>query len=213
MHDIQRKILDLAKNQNLDELGLRSIGRRIGVDHPQKVKFHIEQLQRKGLLEITPEGELRAVETETSGGLLNIPILGRANCGEPLVVADQQILGFLKLSPSVLGSESVRERVFALKAIGNSMNRAFIKGSAVNDGDYVLVDSELTEPQSGSYVVASYEGGANIKKYVRTPEGHVMLVSESSEEHPPIILSSKDDLDFRINGTVERVISMLPAIA
>lgn len=208
---IQSKILDLAKVENLDELGLREIGRRIGVEHPQKVKFHLEQLQRKGFLGIGEDGVLRLVQGKL-GNLYNVPILGRANCGEPLARADQQILGFLKVSPSILGSEAVRERIFAVKAVGNSMNRAFVRGNAINDGDYVLVDSEITEPEPGSYVVASIDGGANIKKYVRDQAGNVMLASESSEEHPPIVISPDDTTDLRINGVVKQVISMLPAV-
>jgi SOS-response transcriptional repressor LexA len=211
MHEIQRKIIDLAQTEDLDELGLRGIGRRIGVDHPQKVKFHLEQLQRKGFFEIDEIGRLRPVKAQTTSGLINVPILGRANCGEPLAVADQQLLGFLKLTGSVLDAHE-RESTFAVKATGNSMNRAFVGGTAINDGDYVLVDSEDIDAEGGKYVVATVDGGAVIKKFVRAPDGLIMLVSESSEEHPPIVIDERDSAGLKINGTVRRVISMLSAV-
>lgn len=210
MHEIQRKILDLAQTEDLDELGLRGVGRRIGVDHPQKVKFHLEQLQRKGFFEIDDIGRLRPTAAQGAGAFINVPILGRANCGEPLAAADQQLLGFLKLTSSVLDAHE-RESTFAVKAVGNSMNRAFVSGTAINDGDYVLVDSDDIEANGGKYVVATVDGGAVIKKFVRAPDGLVMLVAESSEEHPPIVIDQRDSAGIKINGTVRRVISMLSA--
>ena len=50
IHEIQTKILEVAKVNDLNKLGYRKIGKLIGVDHPQKVKHHIMQLQKKGLL-------------------------------------------------------------------------------------------------------------------------------------------------------------------
>ncbi len=209
MHEIQRKILELASAENISQMGLREIGRKIGVDHPQKVKFHLEKLQTKGFLEADDFGGLKAVQHESTGLLISIPVLGRANCGEPLARTDGPALGYLKVSPSVLDSNE--QSMFAIKAVGNSMNRAYIDGRAINDGDYVLVDGDAREPDSGDYVLASLDEGATLKKFVRNSD-QIMLAAESSEEHPPIIVDESDQSPAVINGTVKRVISMLAAV-
>jgi len=49
-HPTQKAILKLAKKQSLKGLGLRRIGKLIGVNHPQKVKHHLMRLVKNGLL-------------------------------------------------------------------------------------------------------------------------------------------------------------------
>lgn len=205
MHPIQQKLLDLARHEELDNMSLRAIAKRIGEDHPQKIKFHIEQLSKKGFIDVDENGSYHV--SRPSGNLIQLPILGRANCGEALAWADEQLLGFLKLSPSVVSEE--RNETFIVKAVGNSMNRCSVNGMAINDGDYVVISGDDTIPSSGEYILATVDGKANIKKYVRTPDGLILLVSESSEENPPIVVDPRDKDSFIINGKVIRVISML----
>ena len=52
MHLVQQKLLELARTTNLAQLTLRDIAARIGIPDgsPQKVKHHLQQLQKKGLL-------------------------------------------------------------------------------------------------------------------------------------------------------------------
>jgi len=42
---IQKKLLKLVQKEDIGLLTLREIGRRIGVDHPQTVKYHLLKLQ------------------------------------------------------------------------------------------------------------------------------------------------------------------------
>lgn len=50
MHPTAVKILELSKTIDLGTLKLREIGRRVGIDHPQKIAHHIGQLEKKGYL-------------------------------------------------------------------------------------------------------------------------------------------------------------------
>lgn len=52
MHETQVKLLSLIEKMGIDKvkaLNLRHTGELINVNHPQKVKHHIEQLKKKGL--------------------------------------------------------------------------------------------------------------------------------------------------------------------
>ena len=48
MHQIQQQLLQLAAKKNLGSMSLREIGALINVPAPQKVKHHLEQLEKKG---------------------------------------------------------------------------------------------------------------------------------------------------------------------
>ena len=86
------------------------------------------------------------------------------------------------------------------------MDRANIFGKSVTEGDYLLIDSNRTNPQDGDYVLSITDGCANIKKfkYDQTNE-RIVLFSESTKEYPPIYIH-KDD-DHLINGLVVSVIN------
>jgi len=48
MHEIQQQLLSLAREKNLGQYTLREIGSFIGERSPQKVKHHLQQLEKKG---------------------------------------------------------------------------------------------------------------------------------------------------------------------
>ena len=52
MHEIQQKLLKLAREKNLGQYTLREIGSFIGERSPQKVKHHLQQLEKHGLITI-----------------------------------------------------------------------------------------------------------------------------------------------------------------
>ena len=206
MHKIQKAILDLASKKDLGRMTLREIGGCIGEEHPQKVKHHLGQLKLKGFL--TAESK---PETPSAGGfklnklgLLSIPILGAANCGEAQMYADESFEGFLQVSPGMVPR---KKGLFAIKAVGSSMNRANVGGKTIEDGDFVIVDRTDRKPKDGDYVLSIIGGQANIKKFIRDRENNqVILLSESSQELPPIYIHPQDLPDYMINGKVVRII-------
>lgn len=202
MHDIQKRLLEASRRKSFKGLTLREIGDLIGLNHPQLIKHHLSQLIKKGLL----DNKYRSSNTGYSWGmnLLSIPILGSANCGEPTRLAEENLEGYLKVSSSLLPRTRSGE-LFALKAVGDSMNKARINNTPVDDGDYAVIDSQNRSPRNGDYVVSIIDGAANIKKYSFDEHKKlVYLLSESTKDYPPIVIRSEDE--FMVNGKVIHVI-------
>lgn len=186
-------------------MGPREIGREIGVSHPQIVKHHLNQLKKKGLLgkkEPISISKLRENLNKQVTNLVDIPILGSANCGIATIIAEESLEGFLKISSKLLGV-SKPEKLFALRASGNSLNRAKISGENVENGDYLIVDTDYKNPKDGEYVVSVIDSCANVKK-IKLEDEKIILLSESSEDIPPIYIHS--DESYLINGKVIKVV-------
>lgn len=76
---------------------------------------------------------------------------------------------------------------------------------AIEDGDYVIVDSGNINAKNGDYVVSVIDGLANIKKYLWDNKNlRILLVSESTHNYPPIFIHEDDN--FLINGKIIQVI-------
>lgn len=205
MHPIQEKLLKLMGEKNISGLTLRDIGSLIGEKLPQKIKHHLSQLERKGFIVLDKKNNLinRVNNKVKSSDLfISIPIVGSANCGPRTIYANENIEGYLKVSKKLL---HVQEKIFALRAEGNSLNKADIRGKNIEDGDFVIVDSAATIPQSGDYVVSVIDDMANIKKYIWDEKNsQILLASESTQDYPPIFIHEDDNVV--INGKVVEVI-------
>lgn len=207
MHPIQEKLLELSSRHDLKQLGLRKIGRMIGEEHPQKIKYHLSKL---GLLEgkKKPGDRLAPPKGKQLHGVnfYSIPLYGAANCGEATLVADSRIEGHLSVSHKML-SKKPNDNYFAVKAFGASMNKASVEGKNIEDGDYVIVDGQDRYPKDGDYVLSITNGMANIKKFVKDEKNNmVVLLSESRQYFPPIYIHEDDLNDYVINGKVVQVI-------
>lgn len=201
MHINQQRLIELAKARDISAMGLREIGRQCGIDHPQTVKYHLEQLVDRGLL--VRDGADAYTIPSVNSSLVSIPILGRANCGEALLMANEQPEGIIKLSKSLLATKRFKD-LFAIKAVGTSMNKANIHGATIDDGDIVVVDSTQTNPSDGDYVLATIDGAATIKK-VSKQDSYIALLPESSDDHGPIFVHPDDFDGFLVNGQVLQV--------
>lgn len=206
MHALQKELLEHVDTHDLGRMSLREIGELLGEKHPQKIKHHLAQLEQKGLIEFDRElRTLRRVrpEARSDDRLVSVPILGAANCGPATVFAQENIEGYLKISNKLIKPMA---GLFALKALGNSMNKASIDGLNIEDGDYVIVNSDGRTARSRDYVLCVTGGLANIKRFINE-EGtqQVILMSESTEESPPIVLHP-DDIEFLICGVVVKVV-------
>lgn len=207
MHEIQRKLLDLCSNYDELPLSFREIGRKINVNHPQKVKHHLDQLVKKNLIII--DKNKKKIKLGSAGIIKNtkmfsIPILGLADCGAATAFADEFIEGYLKVSSSVVKK---KKNLFCVKAKGNSMNKANINGKSIENGDFVIIDGDYHNPKSGDYVLSVIDGCANIKRFGRDVVNNCyVLLSESTEDYPPIFIEEKDFNSYMINGRVIKVI-------
>ncbi len=216
MHIIQEKLLELSKSKNLASLSLREMAKCIDLpnESPQKIKHHLLQLQKRGFLTIDRiKGTMERTSLEPSyvkgllkktANLFSIPIIGIANCGPANIFAEQNFQGFLRISSKLIG-RSKPTGLYAIKTDGSSMNRANINGKSIEDGDFVIVDSDDKNAETGNIVLAIIDNKATIKRFVDDRNnGQIVLKADSSFDYEPIYLHPEDD--FFINGKVINVI-------
>ena len=208
MHKIQEGILKLSIRKDLGKLSLRQLGKLLGEeDVPQKIKHHLLQLEKNGLIKINRlEKEIVKTKPGSMGHskLISVPILGSANCGPATIYAEQNIEGYLTISGRLL---SKKKGVFAIKASGYSMNKANINGECIEDGDYVIVDPKYKNIKNGDYILSVLGGVANIKRYFNDKENdRIILLSESSASFSPIFIHRDDVEDYLVNGKIIQVI-------
>ena len=207
MHTIQEKILKISAGRNLADMSLREIGKLIGEPSAQKIKHHLLQLEKNGLIQMD---RLAKVMVKTRPGqlyrsaLMAVPILGSANCGPATIYTEENVEGYLRISGKLL---TKKKDVFAIKASGYSMNKANINGESIDDGDYVIVDPSYRSVKNGDYVLSIIDGMANVKRYFEDKENkRIILLSESSASVSPIFIHY-DDLDsYLVNGKVIQVV-------
>lgn len=220
MHPIQQKLLELSKTVNLAKLSLRDMAQQIGMARhsPQKIKHHLLQLEKKGFLNIdraqglmersSPKPDWATGLLDKTSRLFSIPIIGIASCGPLTIFAEQNFQGFLRASSKLVG-RTKPTGLYAIKADGSSMNRADVKGKRIEDGDYVLVDSNDTDARTGDVVLAIIDNKGTIKRFVDDrANGQVALTAQSSFEYDPIYLHPDDD--FTISGKIIGVIKKSP---
>lgn len=205
MHNIQEKILQKIDQIGLKGLTLRQIGDLVGEKFPQKIKHHLNQLEKKGLIKIDKNSKtISRVQSGTNKntGLVSVPVVGTANCGPATIFATENIQGYLKISKNILKK---CKNIFAIRAQGLSMNKAMVDGKTIEDGDYLIIDTERKTPKNGEIVLSVIDDMANVKKYVWDEKNNqVVLVSDSTQNIPPIFIHEDDS--FMVNGTVIQVI-------
>ena len=204
MNETQRRILKLAETVDIYSLGIRELARELNV-HPQTAKYHKGRLEQAGKLKGSGIFADITVQSAVLGGadLVTLPFLGSASCGPASQIAGAEPEGKITLSSRLLETRHYQS-LFAIKAHGNSMNKASISGKPIEDGDYVIVDTSK-QAISGDYVVAIVNGLANIKRYYpqTNDDGDstgVALISESTNDFEPIFIHPEDDEDGLIAG-------------
>ena len=197
MHIIQEQLIKLSADRDVASMKLAELAQILGVKHLEQVKHHRGQLIKKGLLVASQTAKAPRILKDQLGGsdLLAIPVLGSANAGPATIYAHSTVQGYLHVSSKLLPSIPL-SKLFALKVVGRSMNRANMNGKSIDNGDYVVVDArEPYQPTTGDYVVSNIGGMANIKKFVAdTDNQQIVLMSESTEEYPPIVIHPDDYL-------------------
>ncbi len=211
MHAKQKQLLALIDSDpNIGSYSLRTIADKIGVpDKPQIVKYHLQQLEKAGLIQMNIEtGTLKSVKKgfvkSTVNTVFSLPVVGSANCGPATIFAEQNIQQYLKVSSSMLPYN--KKDLYALIADGNSMNLAEVEeGKTIESGDFVLVDSGYRSYKNGDIVVAVIDGLATIKRYKFDKENErIVLEAHSTEKYLPIFIHAEDD--FQLSGKVVGII-------
>ena len=119
---------------------IREIGTRVGIPSTSVVKYNLDILQRKGLIDRDPDISrgIRLVEEAVGrvAEVVRIPLLGRIAAGIPIPVPDAEFSPFgyeagIELTRDIVKDE---KNIYALEVQGNSMIDALI-----NDGDVVIM--------------------------------------------------------------------------
>lgn len=210
MNEKQQKILDFIMENDISKFSYREIAKRLKFSSPQIIVHHLNQLRKKGLIYQDKNKNIKVAKLKSSSvdNFFRIPIVGAANCGPAMELAQESITGFLTISQRILNKSNGKDLI-AVKAVGNSLNKAKIFGDNVDDGDYLIVDCSKRQPEDGEYVLSVMDGVANFKKFFKDDSSkEIRLVSESTLNIPPIILH-EDDLEtsgYLVNGVVIKVV-------
>jgi SOS-response transcriptional repressor LexA len=207
MHPVQQKLLKLVDTYNLGIIPLRDIAKIINEEHPQTIKHHLEALEKKGFIEW--ERNDKTIKRCSANVSLNtdfaiVPVLGAANCGIASVYADENVIEHIKVSFSLLRN---RKNVFAVRAVGSSMNKANIGGKSIDEGDLVIIDPNDNNIESSDYVLSITDEMANIKRiFIDREHEQITLMSESTQHYPPIYISAFEASRYIVSGKVIQVI-------
>ncbi len=202
---------ELTRKQNVIMETIREIIEQVS-DNPTAYKVHatlraeghdvgslkgtvqvVEALEKKGIVKRDDNRKIYIVKNETfidMKNIFSIPTYGLASCGEALAFADNNIEGYVQVSTSLFRKEKPAQ-LFAVKALGDSMNKA-----GVNDNDYIVFAKyDNSEDLEGKIVVAVINGMATIKVYCTLKDHMVGLFPRSSNpRHQPIYLDQSDHI-------------------
>ncbi len=205
MNPIQQKLLDIAKLHDISSIRRVDLVQMVNCEYPSQITHHLNQLIKRGDLVRVNNNLVPSIKT--AAGLIRIPVMGEADCGEATKCADGRIVDNLAVSPSVLKSK-LSDKLYALIARGDSMNRARVNDKEIEDGDYIIIEKKDNYvPRDGDIVVSIIGGLANVKRLRRdNVRQRTVLMSEShrQNDYAPIIISNHDD--FSIDGKVVDVI-------
>lgn len=213
MHELQDILVMMAKHDRLNGRSYREIARDLQIPNGSQAKYHIDCLIERGILLRKKNGDITVADKDKIKPVVEkptvtfhqIPLRGAANCGAATMIAEDRVERLLPVSGRIIGRNT--GKWFAVRAVGNSMNKAKVEGLSIEDGDYVLVDSAEKQPKNGDIIVSLIDGLANIKTFNNDREnGQITLVSQSTEEHPPILIHEEDVGSYLVAGKVKHVI-------
>jgi len=171
----------------------KELMREFNYSNASSVQKHTDALKEKGYLE-----DQRGISLSTSAETVQIPLVGNAPCGQPLL-AVENIEAYIAYP-----SEKIRgdyRDYFFLRGVGDSMDETRINGKNIDDGDYVLIRKQSTA-EPGNRVVALIGDDATIKKYVPEQNSIKLMPESSNDSNKPIIVFE----DILIQGIAVDVI-------
>lgn len=192
----QQNVLDVitkfigenAKSPTIEELTLL-----LSQKSKRGVVQYLEALEKKWFL--TRGRWYRSISLGNTIGFqttLNIPILGYANAGTPLVDATESSYWVLPISKKIISWDE--QNYFILKVEWTSMNNYTIKWKTIDNGSYVLInkDEVSTNPTDAFLFIVNW--AATLKKIKKDGDNIYLLPESKDDYHKPIILSEDDNL-------------------
>lgn len=178
---------------------VREIGDAVGLRSSSTVHFHLNVLQKAGLIErdasltraLRPRNADADRPTPPSRGVRYAPLLGRVAAGEPIFAAEN-IEDTLML-PAELFPDG---ELFMLQVKGDSMIE-----DGILDGDLVVVQRQQTA-NNGDIVVALLGDEATVKRFYRHDDDIELRPANSAMQ--PIITRHVTVLG-RVRGVIRKV--------
>lgn len=201
----QQKILDIIKS-SIENKGtppsLGELQEELGISTKRGVVNHLKALEKKGMIVRTSEARgIKLTENIFGQFIMNVNILGYANAGAPLVYAQEETLGVLRVDKSLL---PVSKDMFALEVKGDSMNKRIVNGTQLTNGNFAIV-AKNHPVKNGDVVLAIIDECATIKTF-RKDRNMIVLYPESTNlVHKPIYLSPSEEEEL-IYGKVVAVL-------
>jgi repressor LexA len=163
----------------------------------RSVFIYINVLRDKGYIRKNLDsGRIEFVD-KSKANFVNVPVLGVASAGTPTFFAEENIEGYIKISKKIIRNK----KVFAIKVSGDSMDISLVNSKKIEDGDYIIIDSNCKDYYRGEKVLVIIDGLATVKTYERIDKYTIGLFPESTDKkYTPIYLTNEDD--FIINGKV-----------
>lgn len=201
----QLKVLSVIKefvnekgfSPTLEELKVLLSQRKMKLKSNNSLVQYLKALEEKGKIQRFKKTRGVRLLNEKFESLFSIPLLGNANCGEPLIFADDQIEDYINISKEYIRGN--KQDYFFLKAIGDSMDKSGIK-----NGSLVLIKKNYNEPEIGKDIAVVINGLGTIKRFQKINKKiPVLMPNSNNPKHQPVILHPDDNIN--ICGEVEKV--------
>ncbi|MCD6226033.1 winged helix-turn-helix transcriptional regulator [bacterium] len=192
LHQKQKAILEVLKRGE-EGLSLRDIAEEIGVNSPNTVLYHMNQLEKKGYLRRDPVNPANyIILKDPIKDITYVNLYGMAQCGPEGLLAEENIIDRIPLSTKTFG---VSDQVFLVKARGDSME------PLIFENDLVLAFKQ-PDLETGEIGVVVHNDEPKIKKIIKIGKKYV-LESLNSRYFPEEI---KSEDSFQIIGKVKNII-------
>ena len=193
LHDNQKALLELLKNNIDDPLTIRELQDMLCISSPSVVYHHIQQLEKKGYLKRNPHNPKDyQILTEPDKPIVYLNLYGLAQCGPNGSILDGNPIERIPTASRLIRFPA--EEAFLVESKGDSME------PKIKSGDIVIAQKRKIA-ENGNIVVCVNDSEAIIKKYYKHDQ-QIILHSVNSSKYPPFIASK----DFKIEGIVKGII-------
>ncbi len=200
----QRDVLEMIRkcmHETQRPPTVREIGEHFQISSTNGVRAILLALERKGHLKrsprlsrgLLPMDMAEAQENETNADWLEVPVLGRAAAGAPILAEETRDGEHLRVPRSWVPKG---RDFFALKVRGESMCEA-----GIMDGDTVVA-AKAAEARDGEIIVALLGDEATIKTFYSRP--NMVELRPANHTFKPIHVKATSP-EFRVLGKVVAV--------
>jgi len=206
--DRHRRILDFIQDyqrKHKHPPSIREIGESCEISSTSVVNYYLDQLEKSGHIERDRHISrgLRVTGQTPIGEMVRVPVLGRIQAGEPILVpgSDFNYLDpeeSVEIASSLMPSREKGKDFFALEVHGNSMVDAM-----VNDGDIVVM-KPAQEARNGDMVAVWLPDRSETTLKYFYKEKDRFRLQPANPTMKPIYVDKRDPLE--IKGKVVMVI-------